>query len=428
MSQDADGPARLASLVRGYRQAAGWTQQQLASRSGLSVGAVRDVEQGRTGRPRPASVRRLADCLDLDQARRGELLAALPHAPGTDGSPAPVTWPCRDGQPAAGPAWPPGTDATGVDPGGLGAASQQIRVAVLGPLAASRGGAALRLGPDRQRAVLGLLALEPGVPLHRDAIIDALWGAWAPDSAAAMVQCYVSRLRRILHGGPPRAGVLSGTGHGYLLEAGHSLDLPRFRQAAQQARAALTDGDPTAACAHCEQGLAWWRGDPLADIGLLREHPAVQLLRQQRAAIIVDYAQAACAAGEPGRALPALGQLAAAEPLDERVHARLMIALACTGRQAAALSLYQGLATRLDRELGVRPGPELATAHDQVLRQDLPGAARARPAPAVMAPSVSPDYPASPHSPAPVVLGSPVAVLVPRQLPAPVPLLAGRAA
>jgi DNA-binding SARP family transcriptional activator len=245
-------------------------------------------------------------------------------------------------------------------------------VAVLGPLVASRGGAALRLGPDRQRAVLGLLALEPGLTLHRDTIVDALWGASPPASATTMVQCYVSRLRRILHGGPPRDGVLTGTGQGYQFEAGCGLDLLRFRHAAAQAAAALAAGDPAAACAHYEQGLAWWRDDPLADIGVLREHPAIQLLKLQRAAVTVGYADAACAAGEPGRALPALARLAAAEPFDERVHARLMIALAGSGQQAAALGVYRRLSTRLDRELGVRPGPELTAAHDRVLRQDLP--------------------------------------------------------
>jgi DNA-binding SARP family transcriptional activator len=337
-------------------------------------------------------------------------------------------------------------------------AGGQVRVAVLGPLIAWRGGVQLRLGPDRQRALLGLLALKPGVTLHRDAIVEALWGAGAPDSATAMVQCYVSRLRRILHGGPPRDGVLCGTGTGYRLEAGHGLDLPRFRHAAQQARAAWADG-PAAVCARYQHGLAWWRGDPLADIGLLREHPEVQLLRQQRAAMIVDYADAACAAGEPGQVLPALHELAAADPLDEQVHARLMIALACSGRQAAALSVHRRLSARLDRDLGVRPGPELAAAHDRVLRQDLPGATQPHPAPTIAAQAMPRQLPgaAQPHPaptiaaqamprqlpgaaqphPAPAIAaqamprqlaGGFLALPVPRQLPAPVPRLAGRAA
>jgi hypothetical protein len=56
-----------------------------------------------------------------------------------------------------------------------------------------------------------------------------------------------------------------------------------------------------------------------------------------------------------------LRSLAERAPLDERVHARLMAALAGTGQQAAALAMFEELRLRLGRELGVRPGSELAT-------------------------------------------------------------------
>jgi len=56
----ASGPAkariaptsRPGELLRAYRQAAGLTQDQVASGSGLSVRAIRDLESGATRRPR----------------------------------------------------------------------------------------------------------------------------------------------------------------------------------------------------------------------------------------------------------------------------------------------------------------------------------------------------------------------------------------
>jgi DNA-binding SARP family transcriptional activator len=48
-----------------------------------------------------------------------------------------------------------------------------------------------------------------------------------------------------------------------------------------------------------------------------------------------------------------------------------MIALLALGQQAAGLRVYEDLRRRLDEELGVRPGPELAGAHMRVLRQEL---------------------------------------------------------
>jgi DNA-binding SARP family transcriptional activator len=51
-----------------------------------------------------------------------------------------------------------------------------------------------------------------------------------------------------------------------------------------------------------------------------------------------------------------------------------MLALAGAGQQAAALAAYEELRGRLDEQLGVAPGPELADAHLRVLPQQLPHA------------------------------------------------------
>ena len=61
-----DRSARVGSLVRIRRRAAGLTQQELADLARVSVGTVRDLEQGRTHRPGRGSVARLAIVLGLD--------------------------------------------------------------------------------------------------------------------------------------------------------------------------------------------------------------------------------------------------------------------------------------------------------------------------------------------------------------------------
>ncbi len=68
---------RLGFLLRGYRSAAGLTQEELANRAGLSVRALSDIERGRTARPFPSSVRLLADALALAGPARAELMDAL---------------------------------------------------------------------------------------------------------------------------------------------------------------------------------------------------------------------------------------------------------------------------------------------------------------------------------------------------------------
>jgi transcriptional regulator with XRE-family HTH domain len=50
-AEGAGSPGQLAVLLRSHREAAGLRQRQLATHAGISVGALQDVEQGRTTRP-----------------------------------------------------------------------------------------------------------------------------------------------------------------------------------------------------------------------------------------------------------------------------------------------------------------------------------------------------------------------------------------
>jgi transcriptional regulator with XRE-family HTH domain len=259
-------PGGLASLVRDGRQAARLTQLQLAAAAGVSIGVVRDLEQGRTARPRQRSVTRIA--------------AAL-------GVPADLT--------APGSAGPP----------------RGVRLQVLGSLAAWRDGEEVALGPARERAVLGLLAARPNSVVRREAICEALWDGGPPATALAMVQSYVGRLRRLL--GPPRGpggagGLLLATGSGYRLQVTHEqLDLIEFTRVCARAREAARAGRHEVACARYEEALALWQGEPLADIDALRGHPAVSGLARQWAAAVEDYAGAVSAQGWHSRALGRCG-------------------------------------------------------------------------------------------------------------------------
>jgi DNA-binding SARP family transcriptional activator/tetratricopeptide (TPR) repeat protein len=257
-----------------------------------------------------------------------------------------------------------------------------LDVAVLGPLAAWRNGTALPLGPVRQRAVLGLLVLHHDVGLSRTAIVDALWGERPPPTAVSMVQGYITRLRRVLGPGGGARESVTRAGRGDLLQwdgvryrlavSEFRCDLTDFGELAGDARQAAAAGDVRRACSLYEQALRLWRDAPLGDLGLLRGHPAVTELGRRRIGVVIDYADAAGAAGTHEQPLVHLQAVADLEPLDERVHGRLMIALAAAGQQAAALADYEALRLRLDQELGVRPGAELADAHVRVLRQEIP--------------------------------------------------------
>ena len=216
--------------------------------------------------------------------------------------------------------------------------------------------------PHGQRVVLGLLAVSAGSPVWFDAIADLLWGESPPASAVGIVQTYVSRLRLVLG-----AGVLLREAAGYRLQVTEDeLDLLAFRKAVRDARSAA---EPEAACASYARAFALWRGEPLPDVDVLRDHPAVIALADEFADVVLEYADVAARCGMDEQVLPHLRALVTRRELDEPTWARLMIALAGTGRQAEALAVFKDVRHRLDEELGIPPGPGLREAHARVLRQ-----------------------------------------------------------
>ncbi|MER5778692.1 helix-turn-helix domain-containing protein [Streptomyces sp. NPDC002039] len=88
--------SRVGALIRGHRLRIGMTQRELADLSTISVRAIRDLEQGKARRPRPDTVRLMAEALRLGPRARAALEAAAQQGrPGGQGwwtePPAPPT-------------------------------------------------------------------------------------------------------------------------------------------------------------------------------------------------------------------------------------------------------------------------------------------------------------------------------------------------
>ena len=361
--EQADVPgSAFGVLVRTYRHEAGLTQQELAAKARLSLAALRDIEQSRRRRPRPSSVTALADALGLDFAQRAGIMQA-------------------SRAPAVAPSARQGDQAEAPDQRANG---QGLWLTVLGPLRGWRNGAPVSFGPPMRQAVLGLLLLDANAGVRRDSIIDALWGEHPPRTAVNLVQAHMSRLRKSLEpqGGPADDDVLDSVGGAYRIRLSSAeLDLLRFRDLTVRAASRRKSGDIEAACALYEDAVGLWHGDPLADVEGLAGHPGIASVRQELTNALMHYAELASASGQHSRVLPRLRSLAAMEPLDETVHARLMIALAGAGQQAAAIDVYEVMRSRLDREFGLYPGADLTEAHLRVLRQEISTRSAPRPAP-----------------------------------------------
>jgi transcriptional regulator with XRE-family HTH domain len=79
----------VGALVRRYRRMAGLTQEELADKAGLSVRAVRNVEQDKVRRPRRSTLQRLASSLGLSDTDKVRLVAAarIIEPPSSRGAP-----------------------------------------------------------------------------------------------------------------------------------------------------------------------------------------------------------------------------------------------------------------------------------------------------------------------------------------------------
>jgi DNA-binding SARP family transcriptional activator/tetratricopeptide (TPR) repeat protein len=208
-------------------------------------------------------------------------------------------------------------------------------------------------------------------------LIDLIWGDDMPRSAMNIVQKYVGALRKVLEPTlPARAAgsYIHRHSSGYRFDPGEvTLDLAEFRELVSLGRAAVADQRAEEAVAAYEQALGKWHG-PVGD-GLTSEATVVPLfaaINRELFDACLEAARVAVPLGEAKRILQPLRLAAWIAPYDETLQATLMVALAATGQQSEALSVFDSVRTRLADELGVDPGQALREAHQQVLRAGNP--------------------------------------------------------
>ncbi|MHA6617437.1 BTAD domain-containing putative transcriptional regulator [Pseudonocardia sp. DLS-67] len=250
-----------------------------------------------------------------------------------------------------------------------------LRIGVLGPLQVNDGdGPPIAVGGPRPRALLVLLALQPGRTVPVEQLVDGQYGEDPPADAVGAVQAQVARLRRALP-----AGVLAFEGGGYRLVVDPAdVDATAFERLAEQGRVLLAAGDPKGAAAALRSGLALWRGPALTD--LPHGGAAAARLTELRLTAVEDAAEAELALQAPTTDLVAqLRAMVAAHPLRERLRGLLMRALVAAGRPGEALTEFAQVRRLLADELGTDPSPELAGVHAAVLRAERPATRPHRP-------------------------------------------------
>jgi DNA-binding SARP family transcriptional activator/WD40 repeat protein len=253
-----------------------------------------------------------------------------------------------------------------------------LQIRVLGRVDALVDGQALPLRGSKQRAVLAMLALRANRTVSAEALTDGLWAERPPQSAAKMVQSYVSRLRSALAADGAGASIVTH-GRGYELKvSAEAVDALCFERLIGRARREADLGVPDGAA---KGALELWRGAPLADVASEPfAGPEIRRLEELYLRALELSVDAELAAGRHGEAIARLEALLAEHPLNERFYAQQMLALYRAGRQSEALAAYREARGRLSEEIGVEPGPELQRLQEQILAHDPALAAPALPA------------------------------------------------
>jgi DNA-binding SARP family transcriptional activator len=288
-----------------------------------------------------------------------------------------------------------------------------MELRLLGPPELVVNGQTLDLGGPRQRLVLTLLALNANRVTSVEHLLDAVWDDAPPSTARGQIQICISALRKLF--GESGSAAIRTQPPGYVLTLGPGeLDIDVFhaRVAAGYEHAAANR--PGEAVAELRAALALWRGPALAGISGAAALREATRLHERQAAVLEERIRLDLTLGRHQELIGELRALVAEQPLQERLHAFLMLALYRCGRQADALEAGRSARTLLAEEVGVDPGPELERMEQAILTRDpvldLPG-------------DRTPERPAETR---PAARPAEEGVAVPRQLPPSIADFTGR--
>ena len=226
-----------------------------------------------------------------------------------------------------------------------------VRIRVLGALALEVDGAAASPPAGRPaQALLGWLALHPGIHA-RSEVAGRLWPDVLESSARASLRNALSGVRRAL--GP--------TADRVLIAGRETVGLAGEPEAWVDASAF----DALISAGEHEQALALCAGDLLAGLGEDWVLAARDVYRECRGRALAMLADGAASAGDFEQAIRYSRERVALDPFDEPAHRDLIGRLAVSDR-AGAITLYERLAERLRRELGVAVSPQTRALADRV--------------------------------------------------------------
>jgi len=243
-----------------------------------------------------------------------------------------------------------------------------MQFSLLGPVRVQGADGVVDVRGVLRRTLLAVLLLDADAVVSNDRLGVHLWGDDAPGSAGAPLYNQVTRLRQALGEAGDR---IKAAPPGYLIhvEPGE-LDLHVFAERREAGGRSLAAGDWAAAEAEYAAALALWRGEPLADLPALADHPMVQRLAEDRLQVTGGLIEARLNLGRHDEVIDELVKLTARHPLHQSFHGQLMLAHYRAGQRTAALDAYSAMEQTLVDELGIEPSADLRELYERILNSD----------------------------------------------------------
>ncbi len=239
--------------------------------------------------------------------------------------------------------------------------SKPVRLQLLGEfLLRSSEGVPVAVASKKNRALLAILALSPGLHATRERLAGLLWGEHGEDQARSSLRQSLAILRKELGvAGPPALEIRD--------------DLVALRPEAIAIDALeILNGTNHENLASLRTGALLYRGDLLADLALheeaFEEWIAAERSRLSSAAIRLFDRLVPLESGHAQ--IEACQRLLALDPLRESSHRQLIRAYAGQGEKSLALKQFDLCKKLLNDELGVEPARETLELRRQIAEDE----------------------------------------------------------
>ncbi|MEU0581257.1 BTAD domain-containing putative transcriptional regulator [Streptomyces griseoincarnatus] len=224
------------------------------------------------------------------------------------------------------------------------------------------------MGRNRQLTVLAALLLNANRVVPVNSLIDAVWRSAPPATADKQIQTCVWRLRNAFSAAGAPVDLIETEQGGYRIRLDEEdLDAHAFEKAVRRARELTAAGDLESASAEYQRALAFYRGQPLADISGPLTYAVAAHWEERRFSVLEEWLDIGLTLGRHAELISELKPLVAEYPMRERLCAQLMTALYQSQRRAEALAVYRNSRLAQIKNLGLEPSTGLQELHQKIL-------------------------------------------------------------